>query len=93
MWKTPGLAIWEHNQAHWCGLYVLICAVGGSAARIPARGYVGFPGGPLCAAVAHSKLGAGSEVPSKKVTDFNRAAAAVAWSGARAGGDRRTKRT
>ena len=45
MWKTPGLAIWEHNQAHWYGLHVLICAGGGSAARIPARGYVGFPGG------------------------------------------------
>ena len=40
------LAIWEHNQAHWHGLHVLICAGGGNAARIPARGYVGFPGGP-----------------------------------------------
>ena len=45
MWKTPGLAIWEHNQAHWYGLHVLICAGGGSAARIPACGYVGFPRG------------------------------------------------
>ena len=65
MWKTPGLAIWEHDQAHWYGLHVLICAGGGSAARAPARGYVAFPGGP-CPAVAHSKPGAGLEVPAKK---------------------------
>ena len=92
MRKMPGLAIWEHTQAHWCGLYVPVCVGGGSAARVPARRYVGSPGGRACAAVAHPGLGAGSEVPSKKVTDFNRAAA-VAWSGTRAGGDRQTKRT